>query len=156
MNRLFFLLSISTLLGATSMSSAQVSAEVGVLSCDVSAGIGLIIEQKQKLNCTFTNGTEQAQSYSGSIHQYGLELGEVKEAYMIWTVLAATSTVEVGALAGNYVGANADASLGLGAGVNVLIGGSNKSFTLQPISVDTEKGIAISAGVETMTLEFNQ
>ena len=148
MKKLVLLLGVSVLMGATSISSAQVSAEVGVLSCDVSAGIGLILEQKQKLDCVFTNGDGATQNYTGSIEKFGLELGEVKEAHMTWTVLAATTTVEAGA--------NADASLGLGAGVNVLIGGTGQAFTFQPVSVNTEKGTAVSAGVETMTLEFNQ
>jgi hypothetical protein len=141
-------------LAATSMSSAQVSAEVGVLSCDVSAGIGLIIEQKQKVSCTLSNGSGQPQQYQGSIDQYGLELGEVSGGHMTWTVLAATSTVDAGALAGTYAGAEADASLGLGAGIQVLVGGTGKAFTLQPLAVDTEKGTALSAGVETLTLEY--
>lgn len=137
-----------------SSAQSQINMQVGVLSCDVSAGIGLIIEQKQKVNCTFTDANNNVQHYVGALNEYGLELGETKAAEMTWTVLAASSTVAPGALSGTYAGANADASLSVGAGVNVLVGGLDKSFTLQPFSVDTETGTALSAGVETLTLEY--
>lgn len=156
MKNVVWVLGASIFLAATSSGSAQVSAEVGVLSCDVSAGIGLIIEQKQKVSCTLSNGNGQAQNYKGSIDQYGLELGATSGGQMTWTVLAATTTVAPGALAGTYAGAEADASLGLGAGIQVLIGGTGQSFTLQPLAVETEKGTALSAGVETLTLEYVQ
>src|SRR6267378_2587681 len=41
-----------------------------------------------------------------------------------------------GALAGNYAGATASATVGVGAGANVLIGGSSQQVTLQPVSVE--------------------
>lgn len=156
MKKAIWALGVSVLLATATSGSAQVSAEVGVLSCDVSAGIGLIIEQKQKVSCTLSNGNGLSQQYKGSIDQYGLELGETTGGQMTWTVLAATTTVEPGALAGTYAGAEADASLGLGAGVQVLVGGTGQAFTLQPLAVDTEKGTALSAGVETLTLEYVQ
>lgn len=144
---------ISLLSGTANASS--LNAEIGLLSCDVSAGIGLIIKQSQTLNCTFTTSKGETQKYSGNITEYGIELGEVKEAEMTWTVLAATTTIEPGALQGDYAGVNADASLSVGAGVNLLVGGLDKSFTLQPLSVDTEKGTSLSAGVTTMSLVYN-
>lgn len=146
----------SFIAASTTTGSAQISTEVGVLSCDVSVGIGLIIEQKQKVACTLSNGGGVSQKYKGSINQYGLELGEVTGGHLTWTVLAATTTVAPGALAGTYAGAEADASLGRGAGVQVLIGGTGNAFTLQPMAVETEKGTALSAGVETLTLEYVQ
>lgn len=154
MKKAILLLGMSALLGGTAVSSAEIGTEVGVLSCDVSAGIGLIIEQKQTLNCNFNNGNNEIQNYTGSISEFGLELGEVKEAQMVWTVLAATSTVQPGALAGTYVGVDADASLGVGAGVKALVGGLDKSFTLQPLSVSTEKGTSLSLGVAALSLEY--
>lgn len=154
MRKTLLALSFITLLSGTAQASS-VNAEIGLLSCDVSAGIGLIIKQSQTLNCTFTSGQGAVQNYSGSITEYGIELGEVEAAEMTWTVLAATTTVEPGALQGDYAGVNADASLNVGAGVNLLVGGLDKSFTLQPLSVDTEKGTSLSAGVTTMSLVYN-
>lgn len=139
-------------LALSSGAQAQVGASVGLLSCDVSTGIGLIIEQKQKLACEFTPSDGPVQSYVGVIREFGIELGEVKSAHLTWTVLSATTGVAEGALAGTYVGADASVAAGNGAGVNLLVGGSGRSFTLQPLSVEGERGTAIAAGVETLDL----
>ncbi len=125
---------------------------VGLLSCDLSQGIGLILEEKQEMTCTFTPSSGAAQTYTGVVHEYGLELGDVESGQMTWTVLAPNTGVAAGALAGTYAGAEADAALGLGAGANVLVGGGGRSITLQPLSVETEKGTALSAGVEMLEL----
>ncbi len=49
----FFLPVILALCGASA--DAQTYAKAGMLTCDVSAGIGLIPVQKRKLNCLFSN-----------------------------------------------------------------------------------------------------
>jgi hypothetical protein len=56
------------------------------------------------------------------------------------------------ALAGKYVGASGDASLGLGAGANVLVGGSHRSVALQPVSVTGNVGVNLALGVAGLTL----
>ena len=56
------------------------------------------------------------------------------------------------ALAGEYDGVDASATVGVGLGANELIGGSNQAFTLQPISVQGQTGLALAAGVESLTL----
>ena len=40
-----------------------------------------------------------------------------------------------GELAGEYVGVTGDIGLGVGAGANVLLGGSARTFALQPLSL---------------------
>jgi hypothetical protein len=57
-----------------------------------------------------------------------------------------------GDLAGQYAGADASAVVGLGAGGNVLVGGSNKSIALQPLSVQGGVGLAVAAGLESLEL----
>jgi hypothetical protein len=60
--------------------------------------------------------------------------------------------VQPGALAGTYAGAGAEATAGVGLGANVLVGGSGKAFSLQPISVEGQVGVNIAAGVTRVTL----
>ena len=67
---------------------------------------------------------------------------------LLWGVIAATDGVQPGALAGTYAGVGADASAGLGLGANVLIGGTGRAFSLQPLSVEGEVGINVAAGVD--------
>ena len=46
----------------------------------------------------------------------------------------------------------ADASLELGAGAKVLIGGSHRSVALQPLSVSGQVGVNLALGVAGLTL----
>ena len=43
---------------------------------------------------------------------------------MVWTVVSSTNELPAGALAGSYGGVSADASVAVGGGANVLVGGS--------------------------------
>lgn len=133
--------------------SSQDSTQIGTLSCDVSRGIGMFVVEKQTLSCVFKDRGGKVENYSGSIDQFGVALGEVKQGHLVWGVIAATSGVPAGALAGTYSGVGANASFGAGAGANVLVGGSGNAFSLQPISVEGEVGINIAGGVTTLTLK---
>ena len=64
---------------------AQSSVRVGTLACDVSAGIGLFVVQKQTLRCTFTpNGGGRVDAYTGKIDEFGVALGEVAAGHLVW------------------------------------------------------------------------
>ena len=71
---------------------------------------------------------------------------------MTWAVLAPTDGWLRGALAGEYVGASGSASVGLGVGAQVLVGGSNRSIALQPLSVEGQTGVNLALGVAGLTL----
>lgn len=132
---------------------AQNNTRAGILSCDVSRGIGLFVVEKQTLVCTFTS--EQGgriDNYTGTIDQYGVTLGAVKAGHLVWAVLAATTGVAKGELAGSYTGVGANASVGVGAGVNVLAGANERALSLQPLSVEGQAGINIAGGVTRVTL----
>lgn len=133
---------------------AQNSTQVGTLSCDVSAGLGLFVVEKQKLTCVFLpNGATTGENYVGSLDQFGVELGGVAAGHLIWGVIAATAGVPQGALAGKYAGVGANASIGIGAGANILVGGSDRAFSLQPLSVEGQIGLNIAGGVTSVTLK---
>lgn len=127
-------------------------AKIGILSCDVSKGVGEILARKQSLTCQFKPDGGQAETYAGNIDEYGVEIGKVDQGHLIWAVASAMRGVPRGALAGKYVGVAAGAALGVGGGANALVGGNNQSFSLQPLSVDGETGINIAAGVVKVTL----
>jgi hypothetical protein len=134
--------------------SAQNSAQVGTLACDVSSGIGMFVVERQTLSCAFKDSRSgNVENYTGSIDEFGVALGEVASGHLAWGVVAATSGLPAGALAGTYVGVGANASIGVGAGANVLVGGSGRAFSLQPISIEGQEGINIAGGVTTVTLK---
>jgi len=133
-------------------SAAQL--EVGKLDCDISAGVGMIIETKQDVSCTFTpspSASGAVQSYKGSIDEFGLAIGDVKEGRMVWLV-SSIKGQPLDGLQGTYRGVEADASLGLGGGAKVLVGGSKDSVSLQPLSLEGEAGVNVAIGVASLKL----
>ena len=64
----------------------------------------------------------------------------------------APGNIAPGALAGTYAGATASATVGVGAGANVLLGGSSKQITLQPVSVEGSVGLNVAAGIGEVEL----
>jgi hypothetical protein len=146
---------LASLLMASGNALAANSVNLGMLVCDMSKGIGLIIIEKQKMTCEFRPITGGTEIYHGKITDIGIELGEIKKGHLIWGVFAAALLdMQPGALNGKYVGVEADAALGLGVGANALIGGTGKGFILQPLSVEGEVGINVAVGVRTVALEF--
>jgi hypothetical protein len=83
--------------------------------------------------CLAAGNTEY---YTGSITKFGADIGYLSSAVMIWAVMAPTTNVGQGALAGHYGGATASAAVAVGAGANVLIGGFQNSIALQPVSIE--------------------
>jgi hypothetical protein len=145
------MLALAMLAAAAGSGHADV-AKIGILSCDVSKGVGEILSRKQSLNCQFKPDGGQPENYAGSIDEYGIELGKVDQGHLIWAVASAMRGVPKGALAGKYVGVGAGASVGVGVGANALVGGNNRSFSLQPLSVDGQTGLNIATGVLQVTL----
>jgi hypothetical protein len=132
---------------------AQVSSQVGLLACDLSPGIGLIFVEKQAMICTFRpTGGGHVDRYSGSIVDYGIAIGGIQQGHLAWAVAATTQGVPKGALAGTYAGVSADVAAGPGVGASVLIGGTERAFSLQPISVEGEIGVNLAVGVRRFTL----
>lgn len=132
---------------------AQTFVKAGTLTCDVSAGIGLILAQNQTMTCAFQplSGGPPDQ-YTGRIDKFGVAIGAVQQGTLVWGVLAPAEGVPHGALAGSYVGVGAEATAGVGLGANALIGGMGRSFSLQPLSVEGQTGVNIAGGVTTVTL----
>ena len=133
--------------------SAQANrTKVGTLSCDISGGIGLIITSKKELTCMFTPSQPGPREvYVGSITKFGLDLGATTGGEMVWAVYAPTNR-KFGALAGDYGGATAEATVGVGLGANVLVGGSDRTVALQPVSVQGQAGLNVAAGVTDLRL----
>jgi hypothetical protein len=127
---------------ASAQPAAAQQVRAGLLTCDVSAGIGLIITSQKPVSCVFAPDRPDImrEDYDGSITKYGLDLGVSGGGIIIWAVFTET-VAGPGFLAGDYVGVSGGASLGAGLGANALIGGSNRTVTLQPVSVSAQIGI---------------
>jgi Protein of unknown function (DUF992) len=133
--------------------AAQSGAKAGFLSCRMGPSIGLIVGSHQRLQCRFTPDVSgDPEVYSGSITRVGLDVGFRAGGTMGWAVFAPTSALPHGALRGHYVGASGDASLGVGAGGKLLVGGSHRTISLQPLALQGQVGVNLALGVAGLTL----
>jgi hypothetical protein len=128
--------------------------QAGTLNCDVSGGIGFVVGSQREVNCLFTPSyPAPPEQYVGTITKVGLDIGFTSGGQLVWSVLQSTSRRR-GALAGNYAGASAEATVFAGLGANVLVGGSDRSVALQPLSVQGQVGLNIAAGIAEIALQF--
>lgn len=132
---------------------AQAKVAIGTLTCVGGEGIGLVVGSRKAYQCQFTaTGARRVETYAATVTKIGVDLGVTGQTTMIWTVLAASQPRRVGALAGIYAGAAADAAVGVGGGGKILVGGSDKSIILQPLSVQGQVGLNLAIGVAGMKL----
>jgi hypothetical protein len=130
--------------------------QVGALSCNVNPNIGFIIAGRQSLECQFTpNSSDPPQAYDGAINTVGLNVGISAGGVLGWAVFAPTTGVPAGALAGDYVGVSGAIGVGVGGGANVLLGGSGRTFALQPLSLQGSVALNVVLGVSTLTLRWH-
>ncbi len=124
----------------------------GVLTCDVSGGIGLIIGSQRSVACTFApDRPGPPESYFGTITKFGLDIGATAGGVMVWGVFTET-TRGYGFLAGDYAGASGEVTVAAGLGANVLLGGSNRTVALQPVSIGGQVGLNLALGVANLSL----
>jgi hypothetical protein len=128
--------------------------KAGALTCNVASGFGFIFGSSKAVNCTFSPNGGPPQHYVGSIDKFGVDIGYVQSAVIIWAVLAPTTNPAPGSLAGTYAGATASATVGVGVGANVLVGGSGNSISLQPLSIEGNTGLNVAGGVAALTLTY--
>jgi len=133
---------------------AQAGVRVGTLNCNVASGWGFVFGSSRALHCIFTPGPGHPEHYTGSISKFGVDIGYTQGGVLVWGVLAPTTNVAPGALAGSFAGATASATVGVGVGANVLIGGSNRTISLQPVSIEGNTGLNVAAGIGAITLHL--
>lgn len=126
--------------------------QVGILECRGGASVGFIVGSVTNLGCVLRAEGLPEDRYVATIRKVGLDLGITQESALAWGVFAPVARLGPGDLAGNYAGAQGSATLGVGVGGNLLVGGSNNSIALQPLSVQGQVGVSIAAGLESLEL----
>ena len=124
---------------------------VGSLNCTAAGGVGFVFGSSRTLDCLFTRTDGNSERYEGTIRRYGVDIGFTRESRIVWAVFA-PGNIAAGALAGEYAGPTAQGTVGVGAGANLLLGGSSNQFTLQPVSVEGSVGLNAAAGVAAVSL----
>jgi Protein of unknown function (DUF992) len=126
--------------------------QVGILECRGSSSVGFVVGSVTNLSCILRVEGMPDDRYVATIRKVGIDLGITQESALAWGVFAPVARLGPGDLSGNYVGAQGSASLGVGVGGNVLVGGSANSIALQPLSVQGQIGINVAAGLESLEL----
>jgi hypothetical protein len=128
--------------------------QVGMLTCKLNPSIGFIIAGHQSMDCRYvpSSPANPPQAYQGALNTVGIDIGISAGGVLGWAVLAPTVGIPAGALAGEYVGASGDLGIGLGAGANVLIGGSGRTVALQPVSLEGSVAVNVALGVSGLKL----
>jgi hypothetical protein len=134
--------------------AAQSGIQLGILECRGMGGTSFIIGSVRELECVFRSDYFPVQRYHGLVRKLGLDIGFTEQSAFAWGVFAPTRQFGPGDLAGNFAGVSAGAAIGIGANANALVGGSNNSFALQPLSLEGQTGVNISAGVAELELRF--
>lgn len=155
-NKLLLSATAALMFGAATLVPAQAAGagvKVGMLTCKVEPGWSYIVGSTKALECSYSPTKGKPERYYGDIQKVGVDLGYSDGATMVWAVVAPTSDVGKDALEGEYGGVQASAAIGVGAGVNVLVGGFDKSISLQPVSVEGGTGVNLAVGVAGIKLK---
>ncbi|WP_072396466.1 DUF992 domain-containing protein [Hyphomicrobium sp. CS1GBMeth3] len=131
---------------------SQPKFKAGTLTCTGGGGVGLILGSTKSYDCKYVSASgSYYERYTASITKIGLDVGVTNNSVMVWAVLA-PSEVRKRGLAGSYAGATADIAIGIGGGAKVLLGGSNNSIALQPVSVQGQTGLNLAVGVAELSI----
>jgi len=147
-----FILAASMLAALAGTAHGQDRVQAGVLECRGGASVGFVVGSVTNLGCVLRIEGMPEDRYVATIRKVGLDLGITEETALAWAVYAPVNRLGPGDLTGNYAGAQGSASLGVGAGGNVLVGGSNNTIALQPLSLQGQVGVNIAAGLESLEL----
>ena len=107
-----------------------------------------IVGSSHSLACVFTSAAGPQSRYAGVVHRVGVDVGFTQESALGWAVFGPTNRPQESP--GSLRGVTADAAVGLGA--NALVGGSNNSFALQPLSFEGQTGLNVAVGVVGLEL----
>jgi hypothetical protein len=142
---------VASFAGANAQQPIQ-RVQVGILECRGGASIGFIVGSVTNLGCVLRVEGMPEDRYVATIRKVGVDLGITQESSLAWGVYAPVARLGPGDLSGNYAGAQGSAAVGVGVGGNALVGGSNNSIALQPLSVQGQVGLSVAAGLESLEL----
>jgi hypothetical protein len=131
---------------AVSATAQQPMARVGGPSA------GYLIGSVTNLNCMLTRNGRRVEPYVAQIKRFGFDVGYTDRWVMAWEVYGPSPRVPPGGVAGDYGGAGASASVGVGASSNQLIGGPGGSLSLIPLEVNGQQGVNLAFGFEGMEI----
>ncbi len=76
-------------------STANATARVGELRCQIRGGDGLVLGSSHKVRCIYFGATGVKERYWGRIDRYGLDIGRTKGGVFVWAVFAPARLVRM-------------------------------------------------------------
>lgn len=116
----------------------------------------LIIRSSVDVDAVFTDTAGKKEYYIGEMgYKLGVDLSVKTEDQLAYLVFSPSKDYKTGsyALEGKYFGQKASAALGLGAGVQILLGGFQNSISLQPLALEGTEGYGVSVGLGYLYLQ---
>ncbi|MGH7099934.1 MAG: DUF992 domain-containing protein [Stellaceae bacterium] len=150
------LLAAGAAVGAMLMAAPGWAAvDVGTLACNVGGGPGHIIGSSRPVNCTFS-GPDGPEHYLGDLSKLGVDIGYLRGGRIMWNVVTTNAAryPRRGMLSGTYTGVTGSAAVGVVVGANVLVGGNGRSFSLQPLSIEGQRGLDVAGGLAELNLHY--
>jgi hypothetical protein len=146
-------IAIASLVVPIASANALPPVRAGVLQCQGGQNVGFVVGSVTSLECIFQSEGRRPEPYIATVRRYGVDLGFTDQTRFSWAVNAPSASIGRGDLAGNYGGVGANASVGVGFGGNFLVGGPANSYALQPISVQGQTGLNVTAGIADIELQ---
>lgn len=125
--------------------------QAGMLECSGTTA-SFIVGSVTELRCNFRGAGGRVDPYVASIRRVGVDIALPANVAVAWGVFAPSANINPGGLSGTYGGASASATAVVGVGANALVGGSNNTIALQPLSVQGQTGLGVAAGIAGMEL----
>jgi hypothetical protein len=143
----------AALAGSIASADAVPNVRAGVLECRGGQNVGFVVGSVASLECMFQSPGRRPEAYIATVRRIGVDIGVTSQTQFTWAVTAPTTRFGFGALAGQYGGVGANASIGVGGGGNFLVGGPRNAYALQPISLQGQTGLNVAAGIAGLELE---
>jgi len=147
-------ITVAALAGTAVTASAQARIQTGVLECRGAGATSFVVGSAHQLACVFQSDHGARYRYYGIIRRVGLDIGFTEKSVLGWAVFAPTNRIGPGDLAGNFGGVTAGAAVGIGVNANALVGGSDNSFALQPLSLEGQTGLNLAVGIAGLELRY--
>jgi hypothetical protein len=156
MRRSLGMVAAAAVVSFATAATAQSAVRAGVLECQGGGSASYVVGSEQSFECLFRSEDGNAYPYHARVLRMGLDIGVAAQTGFAWAVIAPTRLIGPGDLAGNYGGVSAGAAVGVGGHANALVGGSNNTVSLQPLSVEGQAGLNIAVGVAELELRYGQ
>jgi len=133
-------------------------AQLGTLRCvtDKESGYSLLVTSMVGIRCRFHvtgGGIDGTEHYKGETGVgFGIDLSFDRKTQLAYDVISKHYKPGSYELAGKYYGGGGSATVGVGGGAQVLVGGNNKRFSLKP-AFSGSSGAGVSAGLTYLYLE---